>query len=173
MALPDQDQALKMSIEELAGCLVIHHRAQPHFNVHNVMCEIDNPSGTLSQQPINYQRRNAYKEALVEAYGWGFTEGLFTYDPNQIVNNWWRVSRRGRLLNNSVDALTFAAREILPKAFLHPTIAEHAAPIFHAGRFDTSVFEAFKQVEIAVKQASAVKADGATLMKTAFNSKDG
>lgn len=173
MALPEQGQALQMSVEELAGYLVLHHKDQSNFNVHNVMCSIDNEHNHFQSQPVNREKIKQYKEALVEAYAWGFTEGLFTFDPNNMINNWWRVSRRGRLLTKPVDVLTLASRELLPKAFLHPTIAEYAAPIFHAGRFDSAVFEAFKQVEIAVRQASGLKLDGASLMKTAFSVKDG
>lgn len=173
MAIPTEEQALHMSVEELGGHLVIHHRNDPQFNVHNVMCSIDNPPGQFSEKPFDYTKRTAYKQALVEAYSWGFTEGLFTWDPDQMTNNWWRVSRRGQLLKNPTDVLELSSRDILPKAFLHPIIAEKAAPIFRTGNFDSAVFEAFKQVEVAVRDASREKADSSTLMKVVFNPKAG
>lgn len=173
MALPTEEQALQMSVEELGGFLVVHHKNDGHFNVHNVMCGIDNPPGQLADKPVDYAKRNAYKQALVEAYSWGFTEGLFTWDPNQITNNWWRVSRRGRLLNDPLDVLSLSARDILPKAFLHPIIAEKSAPIFRAGSYDSAVFDAFKQVEIAVREATGEKADSSKLMKAVFNVEKG
>ncbi len=177
MTFPDPDQVLIMPIEELAGYLVMHHKDQKSFSVHNVMCGIDSPSPS-SSIPTSFgtdrQKKELYKEALVEAYGWGFSEGLFILDPNRLDgSNWWKVSRRGRKLNTPLDVLKLASREILPKAFLHPLIVEHSAPIFHMGKFDAAVFQAFKQVEIAVRDASGLGSDGATLMKTAFNPKDG
>lgn len=178
MTLPDPDQALSMPIEELAGYLVMHHKqaAQGNFNVHNVICEIDSMGNSSSKPDLfggDWSKKEKYKEALVEAYGWAFTEGFFIYDPNQMLNNWWRVSRRGQKLEQRVDALKFASREILPKAFLHPLIAEHAAPIFKMGKYDAAVFQAFKQVEIAVRDASNLPNDGAALMKAAFSKNDG
>lgn len=177
MTLPDPDQALAMPIEELAGYLVMHHKDQNSFSVHNVMCGIDSPSSSSSISspfPVDRQKREQYKEVLVEAYGWGFSEGLFILDPNRLDgSNWWKVSRRGRKLNQPLDVLKMAARDILPKAFLHPLIAEHSAPIFHMGKYDAAVFQAFKQVEIAVRDASGLSLDGASLMKTVFSKNDG
>lgn len=176
MSLPEPALALNMPIEELAGYLVMHHKGQSSFNVHNVMCSIDSSPGSSSvQDPFSGNRRNKelYKEALVEAYGWAFTEGFFILDPNQMLNNWWKVSRRGRKLEAPLDVLKLSAREILPKAFLHPLIVEHAAPIFQMGKFDAAVFQAFKQVEIAVREKSGLALDGASLMKAAFNKEKG
>lgn len=178
MPLPSPEETLSMPTEELAGYLVMHHKdsAQANFNVHNVMCDID-AWGNSSSRPDPFQgdraKRERYKEALVEAYGWAFTEGLFIWDPGQMLNNWWRVSRRGQKLQQPLDVLKLASREILPKAFLHPLIAEHAAPIFQMGKYDAAVFQAFKQVEIAVRNASGLGQDGAALMKAAFSKNDG
>jgi len=171
MTLPASEQALSMPTEELAGYLVLHHKNMNAFHVHNVMCEID--SSTMNQGPQNRQTIAQYKEALAEAYGWAFTEGLFIIYPNDVNGGWWKVSRRGRQLQDPVDVLELSDRDILPKAFLHPMIAEHAAPIFKLGKYDAAVLQAFKQVEIAVKQASNVGEVGAKLMRTAFNPNSG
>lgn len=170
MTIPEPSQALVLPTEELAGYLVLHHKTMSQFNVHNVMCNLDSNSGSL---PSDRQQRELYKDALMEAYSWAFTEGLFILDPNQMQNNWWKVSRKGRKLNTPLDALELASREILPKAFLHPLISEHAAPIFQMGKYDAAVFQAFKQVEIAVRDKSKLSSDGTTLMKTAFNKDNG
>jgi len=168
----DPNLVLSMPIEELAGYLIVHHQNQRSFNVHNVMCGIQSPVGPnsiINPAGLDYQTKELYKEALVEAYSWAFTEGLFILDPNQIQGNWWKVSRRGRQLKTPLDVLKLADRNILPKSFLHPMILEHAAPIFQMGKYDAAVFQAFKQVEIATREATGLSADGATLMKTAFN----
>ena len=172
MTIPDPHQAIAMPVEELAGYLVMHHKGHRHFNVHNEMCGVDSPSGSSSLRDYfagDFQLKEQYKEALIEAYSWAYTEGLFIPDPNQITGNWWKVSRRGRQLTTHLDVLKLAARDILPKSFLHPLILEYSAPIFHMGRYDAAVFQAFKQVEIAVRDATGLTLDGASLMKTAFN----
>ena len=42
---------------------------------------------------------------------------------------------------------------VLPKQSLHPTIAERVWPNFIRGEYDTAVFQAFKEVEVAVRAA--------------------
>lgn len=161
MNLPDPEQAIKMPVEELAGHLVQLHKGGRNFNPHNVMCGVDtNYSG--------HPKKAEFKEALMEAYGWAYSEGLFILDPEQALNGWMRVSRRGRQLNSPADVSTLAQREILPKAFLHPVIAQCVAPIFHSGRYDSAVYEALKQVEIAVRDATGIDNIGASLMMDAF-----
>ncbi len=170
MTLPNEDDAVRMSVEELAGHLVLHHQGgTSSFNVHNVMCMIDSHPAVFTDKPIDYQKRKAYKEALVEAYAWGFTEGMFTWDPGNITSNFWRVSRRGRLLKAPMDTVSLSSRNILPEGFIHPEINQHAGKLFRDGSFDAAVFQAFKQVEIAVKNASGINEEGASLMKKAFS----
>ena len=173
MALPPPDIALNVPVEELAGYLVTHHKSMPTFNIHNTMCEVDGQRKYHDRPQMDDKTRALYKDALVEAYSWAFTEGLFIFDPSNINGNWWKVSRRGQLIDMPIDVLKLAAREMLPKAFLHPLIAEHATAIFHSGKYDAAVFQAFKQVEIYVREASNLQLDGAALMKSAFNVKSG
>ena len=49
-----------------------------------------------------------------------------------------------------VDALT---DDLLPKRLLHPVISQKVSSIFMQGAHGSAVFEAFKQVEIAVRKA--------------------
>lgn len=97
-----------------------------------------------------------------------YSEGLCIYDPGDGYNGWMRLSRRAQLLQNPKDVLTLGHREILPKRFLHPTIAQAVSSSFFAGKFDTAVFDAFKEVEIAVRDASGLSGVGAALMMEAF-----
>ena len=61
--------------------------------------------------------------------------------------------------------------DLLPKPQLHPVIIQKALPIFEKGLYDSAVFEAFKQVEIAVRKAGDyTDADlGTDLMRRAFH----
>lgn len=63
----------------------------------------------------------------------------------------------------------------LPKLELHPVIAQGVLPIFETGRYDSAVFEAFKQVEIAVRKAGGYTDGdiGTDLMRKAFHTNDG
>ena len=166
MNLPDPEQAINMTIEELAGYLVLFHKSSGQFSPHNMMCSIDSNHSA-------HPKKAEFKEALMEAFGWGYSEGLFILDPENSLNGWMRVSRRGRQLNKPADITTLSQRQILPKAFLHPIIAQCAGPIFHSGRYDSAVYEAFKQVEIAVKNGTGINNIGANLMMEAFKKGSG
>ena len=63
----------------------------------------------------------------------------------------------------------------LPEHEFHPMIPQNAWLSFSHGAYDTAVFEAFKQVEIAVRKAGGyAEADiGVKLMRKAFNVKNG
>ena len=63
----------------------------------------------------------------------------------------------------------------LLKLELHPVISQKVLPIFEREIYGLAVFEAFKQVEVAVREAgSYAETDyGTKLMRMAFNPKDG
>jgi hypothetical protein len=63
----------------------------------------------------------------------------------------------------------------LPKDILHPTIQEKTWPAFLRGELDTSIFQAFKEVEVAVRAAGGFDATdlGTDLMRKAFHSTNG
>ena len=65
--------------------------------------------------------------------------------------------------------------ELLPEYQFHPIIAQKVWTIFLQGDYDTAVFQAFKQVEIAVREAGyyADTELGVSLMRNAFHKKDG
>lgn len=59
---------------------------------------------------------------------------------------------------------------MLPKGQLHPVISARVYPAFLRGEYDTAVFQAFREVEIAVRIAGKFSADdiGVALMRAAF-----
>lgn len=76
------------------------------------------------------------------------------------------------LKKNEVDA---SRSDFLPEHEFHPAISPKMESFFSQGAYDTAVFEAFKQVEIAVRRAGGyAETDiGAKLMRKAFNVKNG
>ena len=63
----------------------------------------------------------------------------------------------------------------LSKLELHPVITQKVLPIFEKGIYDSAVFQAFKQVEVAVRETGGYTKDiyGDTLMRTAFHHETG
>ena len=74
-----------------------------------------------------------------------------------------------------IDAVDISADDRLPKPQLHPIIAQKVLPIFENGAYGNAVFEAFKQVEIAVRKAGGYTENdlGTDLMRRAFNVDNG
>jgi uncharacterized protein (TIGR02391 family) len=64
---------------------------------------------------------------------------------------------------------------LLPKELLHPVIAQKVYAAFLRGEYDTSVFQAFREVEIAVRAAGGFAPTdvGVALMRKAFDSANG
>jgi uncharacterized protein (TIGR02391 family) len=64
---------------------------------------------------------------------------------------------------------------MLPQAHLHARIVATVYPLYLRGEYDTAVFQAFKEVEVAVREAAHLNAQdlGCTLMRRAFDPKDG
>ena len=71
-----------------------------------------------------------------------------------------------------VDALT---DDLLPKRLLHPVIAQKVLSIFIQGSYGPAIFEALKQVEIAVREAGNYTENdrGTDLMRKAFHVDNG
>lgn len=121
----------------------------------------------------------AVKEAAMEALAWLMAEGFVIPDFHSTTtgSGWYRLGPTARKAATQTDIQELIRlRQILPKAFLHTAITQHAVPIFLTGSYDTSVHEAFKQVEIIIRDATELKTlVGTELVRAAFkpsNSKD-
>ena len=60
--------------------------------------------------------------------------------------------KRGQQVKGRQDLDSFRRSNILPKKSLHPVIAATVWSNFILGKYETAVFEAFKEVEIAVRE---------------------
>jgi hypothetical protein len=91
---------------------------------------------------------------IAEALWWARSAGLIIRDPTQAIGfGWLQLSRSGRTFTR--DALqAMRLRQLLPDFMLHPEIRQACLEIFNTGRYEAAVFEAFKTVEIAVREAA-------------------
>jgi hypothetical protein len=83
-------------------------------------------------------------------------------------------------LKTRTDVEAFRKGRILPTDLLPTLFAEKVVPLFRRGDHDVAVFQAFKEVEVAVRHAANTKgagyADsevGTTLMRKAFHPETG
>jgi uncharacterized protein (TIGR02391 family) len=105
----------------------------------------------------------------MEAWAWLESEGFLIRDPTQPAP-WFFVSRRGQRMKSREDFDAYRKGALLPKRQVHPLIASEVYPLFLRGKYDTAIFEAFRQVEIRVRTAGTFSANdhGKDLMRDAF-----
>jgi uncharacterized protein (TIGR02391 family) len=108
--------------------------------------------------------------AIAEAWQWLQNEGLLMPDLDQ-PNGWFCLTRKGAALRTGADLEAYRQGGLLPSALLHPTFAEKMRPMFMRGDYDVAVFQSFKEVEVAVREAARMSNSdiGRKLMQAAFN----
>jgi uncharacterized protein (TIGR02391 family) len=105
----------------------------------------------------------------MEAWAWLQGAGLLV-ERASVSAGWFFVSRRGKQITSRYDFDAYRKANLLPKNQLHPLIASKVYPPFLRGEYDTAVFQAFREVEIAVRAAGDFGPDdyGTDLMRSAF-----
>jgi len=114
------------------------------------------------------------EEALVEAWTWLEGAALLV-DHASHGGSYKSLSRRARKLADDPNPQrAFAARRF-PKEALHPRIREDVWALYHRGKYDTAVFEAMREVEIAVREAAgfARGEHGVPMIRRAFHKDTG
>ena len=173
--VPDADTLLAMQPEDLAGPLleVLNSRsgAERQFHMNNFASELS--YGHPPKYPIEHAA--AIHRAVWEAWGWLVREGLLVIAADAAAPGWYFVSRRAQALQRKDDFAAYWTASLLPRELLHPKLRSDPWLNFIRGRFDTAVFEAFREVEIAAREAAALGASdiGVALMRKAFDPTSG
>ena len=192
--LPNAEHLLSLEPEELAGPLLV---CLVSLNDNQCMKpeEIISSSAmkrtmeTISDSKrkdrnLNYPYKSYDKVlfALMEAWQWLEREGFVAQRPTSLLGSTtvpytteYFVTRRGLRVETSEDLESYRMVDLLPKGRLHPIIAQKVWFLFLQGDYDTAVFQAFKEVEIAVRKAGHYNDTdiGVALMRKAFNVDDG
>lgn len=161
-ALPTTDSVLQLEPEELGGYILGHFDPQTD-QVH--------PNNFILEVEKHYQDERVSR-ALMEAWSWLVREGLLVAKN---THGWYFISRRGQKIRGRQDLQAYQRSNVLPKQSLHPTIAERVWSNFIRGEYDTAVFQAFKEVEVAVRISGGFAPTdiGTDLMGKAFNINSG
>jgi hypothetical protein len=85
------------------------------------------------------------------------------------------VTRRGKEISETRGYAEFLKTRLFPRESLHPLIAEKTYGLFLRGEYETAIFQAMKEVEVAVRAAAGydAKAIGVDLMRKAFHPSTG
>ena len=117
----------------------------------------------------------AARLAIAEGIEWAKHAGLIVLDMGQYGSSeWWVLSRSGQTF--TMDALSaIRLRNLLPDFMLHPAIRAACLAIFNTGKLDAAVFEAFRTLEVAIRDAAGYDPDahGQPMIANAFHSSTG
>ena len=166
--IPDPEALLALEPEELAGVVLeylnsLSHSESGQLNRYNFSLP-----HTVKEYPRQYQDR--ISQALMEAWVWLEREGLIAPKPGSQGEGVF-ITRRGIQITNASDLEAYRRADILPKRILHPVIAQKVWSPFIRGDYDTAVFQAFKEVEVRVREAGGFRDEdiGVSLMRNAFD----
>lgn len=160
--LPTSEAVLELEPEALGGYLLESLSAGNSQDL-----RLDNFISRIRR----HYKEDAVEGAFLEAWAWLVREGLLI----PAKNDTYLLSQRGRRLKGRQDLEAFRKANILPKASLHPIIADRVWPSFIRGEYETAVFQAFKEVEAAVRTAARFQPTdiGTDLIEKAFDRNSG
>ena len=169
--IPDHKILLRLEPEELAGIVLEYLNSLDENELYPQLLTEDH---TVEKYPSKYQED--IKQALREAWVWLESEGLIarkrpgTHDGGLIF-----ITRRGKRLQNAKAVKSYRKANLLPKKLLHPVIAQKIYHLFLLGDYDIAIFKAYKEVEVAVRDAGDyTKEDyGTALIRRAFDADNG
>ena len=169
--LPDPETLLALKPEELAGFVLEFLNSQGENSSALNRYNFAMPS-TYDRYPREYHERVG--RALMEAWVWLEREGLLAPRPNTIGDSVF-VTRRGKEIKAPADLTAMRKASLLPRAILHPRIATKVLAPFIRGEYDTAIFQAMREVEVAVRATGKYRETdvGVGLMRQAFHSKTG
>jgi len=171
MLIPDPDAILSLEPEELAG-VVLEFLNSGKSNSSNLNRRHFGLPHIVEKYPK--QHKKAISEALMEAWIWLEREGLLAPRPGS-EGDWVFITRRGKKIKERSDLDHYRKSDMLPRQLLHPVIAQKVWSAFLRGEYDTAVFQSFKEVEVAVREAGnfSVGDLGPDLMRKAFHEENG
>ena len=174
--VPDPTILTNLPPSEL-GAILLEILTGPKSPVQNGLVHIGSIVGQLVHQydlRFNPELHQDASNAISSAWFWLRVNGLICPDTGANPN-FDRITKRGYFVRDRNGVGQLLADELLPPDFLHPTLLQNARPLFLQGRFDTAVFEAFKELEVAVRTAGNYGPEkiGTALMSAAFNPLNG
>jgi uncharacterized protein (TIGR02391 family) len=168
---PPKERLAELEPEDL-GELIFRamKKSSGPISVHNTCVEATNPTSYAPGAPqLSSRVRTRLDLAIPEAFDWLRRVGLTTQDVNQVGHVWVVLSRRGQMIEPE-GFRDFVQSLRLPVDLMHPLIRDTVTKAFARGEPDVAVFQAFKHLEVEVREAAGLPPEiiGVTLMRRAF-----
>jgi uncharacterized protein (TIGR02391 family) len=175
--IPDVNTLLALEASELAGALLEllnTGTTQESFQLHRGNFTMEHEGNyPFRGYPAEHWPEIARRTA--EAWGWLEAHGMIATRPGNSSPDVYFVTRLGKRVGTATGLAEYRKALELPKERLHPAIADRCFGHFVRGLFDTAVFEAYKALEVAIREASGlpVATIGVNLARKAFEPKTG
>jgi uncharacterized protein (TIGR02391 family) len=166
--IPNPEELLKLELEDVAAVILESLNSIEHLQLNR---------NDFAMQRTVQEYPPASHERLLKALmsGWGYLEreGLIAEMPSKA--GWYFITEKGKSIRSREDLNAYRASRMLPTYLLHPIIANKVQAAFQNAEYDTAVFQALREVEVAARNASGfLPTDiGAALMRKAFDPKTG
>lgn len=170
--LPDASAILALEPEELAGLameLIASGDANGPSRLHPTSFTSPETIGAFPQG-----QRDEIAYALAEGWNWLVREGLLAPRPSD-THGWHFITRRGKQIKNRQGLAAYASAVLLPRGTLFPGLIDICWPAYMRGDYDTAVFQAFKELEVSIREAGGYTPEdyGVELARKAFHEKTG
>lgn len=176
--LPTPDALIALQPEELAGVILeLIPRRDGFIEQNDVFWPYDNHqlNGEPKDPDWHRGKRDIVRLAIAEAWAWLEHEGLLVPARDREPRSGsYVLTRRCRDIKTRDDLSAYRQAGTLPEGLLHSRHAGTTRSLYRGGHYDTAVFQAFKEVEVAVRRKAMLPDSliGVDLMRKAFN-KDG
>jgi uncharacterized protein (TIGR02391 family) len=168
---PTPQALLEAPLEEVAIRLLEMLRATPN-SLHPI-----NAGHAVQRLYPDCDGRGQYQaeHVAMEALNWLVMHGLICDKPSG--HEWLMVTRKGNEVLQQQEgrrAAWISEREF-PEDMVHPLLRAQALRLFRQSQFDTAVFEAFKTLEVAIRDAAGFGPEriGVALVRAAFDTENG
>jgi uncharacterized protein (TIGR02391 family) len=156
--VPNVSDFLALDVEDLGGVVFEALPLLLQNGMAHVQAIATSPFPQLGPS-YPHGTREAVGNVIAEALVWLEVQGLVFQAPDQHSPGWYRISRRGKGVAGRAGVAAYKAAHVLPADLLHPAMAR-VRPQFLRGDYDVAVFQAFKIVEVQVRQAANAKGAG-------------
>ncbi len=174
--IPNVADFLSLGPEELAAYLIEYLNSLSEDEKERISQYEFISFRTVSDYPGT--RRKESVRALSEAWSVLVQEGLVAPKPHEEdpMHVGYFITRRGKTLRNAEDFISFRHSELFPKNSIHPELLKETYPSFLRGEYETAIFQAFKTVEVRVRNSCPPAYEnllGTDLMHKAFHAENG
>jgi uncharacterized protein (TIGR02391 family) len=154
--IPDAEMFASLTPPELAGVILEElcsftgqDRNQLHLRNFTGLF-----TGNSNSSPYPEKDWAVINESIAEAWAWLIAQGFICPRPDGGEHGWIFVTRLGKRAATAEGVKEFRKALELPKEKLHASIADRCHSHFMRGLFDTAVFEAYKALEVAIREAA-------------------